>query len=315
MVYIIILNWNGTKDTKECVDSILRSDYDDFKIVIVDNNSCEESLSQLRDYISGQDGSKVILIENSENLGFAQGCNLGIDYVLTQDDCKYIWLLNNDTIVQVETIRKLVEFMNKQKQYLIVTPQINYFNNKKSIWNCGGKIYRLGFRKYYFAQQSEAKLPNKEFFDITFVTNCASFFRRSFFENGYRLDKRFFFGEDDFSMCLYALNNNVKMACVLTTKIYHKVSVSINKQNNNCENRFFIHYMNRFICMKLYYNNNFIFALYRWVYMMYIKKLLKNIVICNKDFVKCLNFAVDNYNGVSKEIFEKVMKYGYKSIC
>lgn len=313
MVYVVVLNWNGWKDTLECMDSVFKSDYKDVKIIVVDNNSSDDSLIKINSFIETNGFQhRVYIIANNENSGFSKGCNIGIDYSMKQADCEYIWLLNNDTEIEIDTISNLINFYKRFTNYSVITPQINYFDNKELIWNCGGRISKLGFRKYFYPKENEAVLPrDKEFFNVSFLTNCASFFKREFFENGYRLNERFFFGEEDFSLSLYAKKNKLKMACIISAKIYHKVSSSIQKQSNKDENRYFIHYMNRLIDMKLFYDNSLIFGLYVKVYLVYLRKLLGlRISDFNKFRIDLLK-AVNHFNSVSKETFEYVMKNGY----
>ena len=310
MVYIVILNWNGYKDTIECLKSIEDSFYKETKIIIVDNNSFDDSLNQIESF-SKKSNLDIHVIANDENSGFSKGCNIGIDYALSNSDCNYVWLLNNDTEIEKNTIFEMVSFLNKNPDYQVITPQINYYDSKELIWNCGGTISKLGFRKYYYPKKNQNILPNELFLDVSFLTNCASFFRSDFFMTGYRLDERFFFGEEDFSLGLYCLKNKIKMACILTSKIYHKVSSSIQKQTDKSEDKYFIHYMNRLIDMKTYYENDFIFRPYLYLYFLYIRKLLANKITDFKQFKKDMLISVYKYEDVSKDIFEKVMKDGY----
>lgn len=310
MIYVIILNWNGYRDTIDCFESLKNSDFKNFKVVIVDNYSSDESVKIIEEYINSSE-LNFHFIKNKENFGFSIGCNIGIEYALSNDDCEYIWLLNNDTIIEKNTMRQLVSFLQENKTFEIITPQINYFDNKSLIWNCGGKISKLGFRKYNFPVQNEKLVPHKKFLNVTFLTNCASFFRKEFFSNGYRLDERFFFGEEDFSLSLYALRKRIKMACILNTKIYHKVSSTMKKQSKTDDNKFFIYYMNRLINMKSFYNNKLLFYFYKNLYFIYIKKILKGKIKDIKQFLQDLDTAVKKYDSVNKLFFEKVMKNGY----
>ena len=152
MLGIVILNWNGYNDTIECIESILKSTYQDWKIYLVDNYSTDGSQDKLRTYILSNGLShKISLILNNDNFGFAIGSNVGIK-LAQKDRCDYVWLLNNDTTIEIDTISKLIDFM-KTDSTLIATPLIAYYSDKNVIWNCGGKISRLGFRKYYYADQ------------------------------------------------------------------------------------------------------------------------------------------------------------------
>jgi len=136
-VYIVILNWNGWSDTIACVESVLQQDYENFRVIICDNGSTDDSVAQLlkwaaaslpmrgrkdraftmitvdekaagqfRDPITNGD---LILLKNHRNLGFAGGNNAGLKLALACGDLDYAWLLNNDTVVQPSSLPRLIE--------------------------------------------------------------------------------------------------------------------------------------------------------------------------------------------------------------
>ena len=78
IVYIIILNWNGLQDTIECLDTVFKLQYPNFKVVLVDNGSEEDCSTLVKAKYKD-----IILIKNSSNLGFAGGNNVGIKYALS----------------------------------------------------------------------------------------------------------------------------------------------------------------------------------------------------------------------------------------
>lgn len=73
----------------------------------------------------------LIIIENNINLGFAEGNNVGIRYVLQKDDADYIWLLNSDTIVNPDTLQRMVEVMNDRQVVCVQSMLLNFFDNQK----------------------------------------------------------------------------------------------------------------------------------------------------------------------------------------
>ena len=89
-VYVVILNYNHQADLQETIESFENQNYPNLEIVVSDNGSTDYSIEWLR-----ANKPNVHLIENGENLGWAQGNNVGIDYALKQD-AYYILLANND---------------------------------------------------------------------------------------------------------------------------------------------------------------------------------------------------------------------------
>jgi GT2 family glycosyltransferase len=130
-VSIIILNWNGSEDTVECLESVYKIKYPNYNIILLDNASNDESLEKIRGYLEGKIKVKspffeyarnkplkfreylkneieslknrdnhylnkeLILIKNDKNYGFTEGNNIGIRYALNTLNSDYILLLNN----------------------------------------------------------------------------------------------------------------------------------------------------------------------------------------------------------------------------
>lgn len=114
-VYILLLNYRGTDDTLACLDSLKRLDYPNYRILVIDNDSPDDSVERLKARLVSQPGS-FRLIESSENGGFSAGNNLGIKEVLAEVGDRthgYVWLLNNDTTVESDTLSTLVEESRK----------------------------------------------------------------------------------------------------------------------------------------------------------------------------------------------------------
>lgn len=150
-IYVIIVNYNGWKDTIECIDSVLKIK-NIIEIIVVDNCSKNNSVEQIErwckkkcvEYLiikreSNQFSSiphfanekKIVLIENNKNQGFSAGNNIGIDFALLQKDGDYFWFLNNDTIVANNSLENMIKFMNSND--LDITSSVICYYNKKDI--------------------------------------------------------------------------------------------------------------------------------------------------------------------------------------
>lgn len=314
MTGIVILNWNGFEDTIECLDSLFQTSYKEFHVCLIDNASTDGSQHKLAEYIKEKNYSeKITLMLENENHGFAIGSNIGIKWCLN-NNCDYIWLLNNDTIVEKDTLKKLMDEIILKEEVMIVSPKIVYDSSPQIIWNCGGKISLLGFRKYYYAGKKIDSCRNNPF-SISFVTNCASLFRREYFERFGFLSELFFFGEEDFEMCLRNKQNKIRMECVPSSVLRHKVSRSISKMDSTKSlKKIFVHYLNRYIDMKLFFNNNVLFFLYKMFYTPYIFFLLLKNKYCFKEvmeFVAKLNMQSKLKNNVNHTEFDNIMRYSF----
>lgn len=118
-VSIIIVNWNGKKWLRNCLDSLYNQNYKNFEIILVDNNSKDDSVEFVK-----KNYFEVVLIESEKNLGFSGGNNLGIEKAKGE----YILLLNNDTWVNNDFLDKMLNsYLNSD--YDIMGPiEANYYN-------------------------------------------------------------------------------------------------------------------------------------------------------------------------------------------
>lgn len=119
LVLIVLLNWEDAEETATAVASVHQMDYPNFRVLIVDNASGDDSLVRLRDLA----GDTVEILESPINTGYTGGCNLGMKRAL-EIEAKYVWLLNNDAIVDRKTLSSIVALAETDPSIGLVTPQI-----------------------------------------------------------------------------------------------------------------------------------------------------------------------------------------------
>ena len=111
MVSIIIVNYNTKQLTLNCLKSIYEYTKDiDFEIIVVDNASSDGSVEAIRESFP-----IVNVIGSNENLGFGRANNLGAKYA----QGKYLFLLNSDTLLIENSIKKLYDFRARQHNSVI----------------------------------------------------------------------------------------------------------------------------------------------------------------------------------------------------
>lgn len=135
LVYILILNWNGWKDTLVCLDSLKHLNYGNTKIVVLDNASTNDSVMRIREAFP-----EVTLLETGGNLGFSKGNNVGMRYAL-KHGADYVWLLNNDTTIEPTTLSAMVKIAEENSKVGAVGSLLYYMDNpdKLQAWG-GGKV-------------------------------------------------------------------------------------------------------------------------------------------------------------------------------
>lgn len=268
---IIVLNWNGWAYTKACLESLYCSTFKNFAVLLIDNGS-DNDCTYIRDWAKSNIkcfqeytkiealnnkvsfnstdplASKLILIKNEENLGFAKANNVGIKVSLN-NGIEYVFLLNNDTQVTSSAIEVLFNAIVHHNIYAAVAPQIRYLNPSDTIWCCGGEIKNF-YEYYYYKHKSiyEITEPLEGIKEVSFLTGCALLLR---IKDVGLLTERFFFGEEDVELSLRLKKAGKKIACILDSVIYHNESVSINSSSNYI-NRIYVHKLNRFIGIKHY---------------------------------------------------------------
>jgi len=134
-VSIIILNWNGLKDTTECLESLKKVTYPNYEVIAMDNGSQGSDVQVLQEKF----GDYIHLIQNDKNYGFPEGCNIGMRYALIRGaDC--ILLLSNDTVVDSEFLTEMVKVAEADSSIGITRSKIYYYYELNRIQAVGRKI-------------------------------------------------------------------------------------------------------------------------------------------------------------------------------
>lgn len=221
-VAIILLNWNNSAETLQCLESLKQVTYGPMEIIVVDNGSKDDSLLELAKY---REELPFTVLKNSENLGFSGGNNTGIAYALARDSA-YILLLNNDTTVAADFLEELVREGEAHKDVGIIGPAIYFSKSPRLLWFNGGKLLwrrMTGCITHDDLWQEQHKTEPQE---TGFITGCALMARRNVFENIGTLDPRFFLYFEDADFNIRAKRVGWRMRVVPRAKIWHQVSVT-----------------------------------------------------------------------------------------
>jgi GT2 family glycosyltransferase len=168
------------------------------------------------------------IIKNKENLGFAGGNNVGIEFVLNNHEVDYIFLLNNDTIVDSEFLNESIKSFEVNEKIGIVGSKILYYNNPDKIQSEGGKINFWTGRLYYFNG-----LKRNTNFEVDVINGCGFLVKKEVFNEIGLLDPSYFLYYEETDYCIRAKKRNICVICNPNSKIYHKIHASSGGAVNN----------------------------------------------------------------------------------
>lgn len=212
-VGIVLLNWNSWQDTAECLESLKTLAYPNFQIVVVDNASTNNSVKELKSRFPN-----VELIENTENIGFAAGNNLGIRYFISKE-VDYVWVLNNDTTVSLLSLNTLVEKAESNKKIGVVGSVVYEYNEPWLIQAWGGGKYNSFLATTINVDTKDGK--------VGYITGASMLIRRKTLEKAGLFDESLFFFMEDVEYSLRIKSKKWKIAVADLSYVFHKGGSSL----------------------------------------------------------------------------------------
>ena len=143
---IIIVNYNQIEHTLECINSLLNADADLSQIIVVDNDSKDNSVEILRKIF----GTSLTILALGDNKGYPHALNKGIPDAMSRD-FEWLILMNNDVVVDKLFLKELERATKENPQGELIAPAILYYDHPEIIWNIGyinlpGTL--IGYRSY-----------------------------------------------------------------------------------------------------------------------------------------------------------------------
>lgn len=255
LIYIVILNWNGWRDTINCLKYIQLITYPNFRTIVIDNGSEDNSWESIKDWaikefeptyyeihhcLTNQlsyetlDNNNfaftknlqknVVFLRSRKNLGFSGGCNIGISYAIDAG-ADYVFLLNNDA----ETKSDILDFLTSiayEAKASVVGARVQDKHGKNDLFVGNSWPHQLfGFKK----------LPPQKtlgsFWPSSYASGCAmlisrDILKRRYYDYGYFFDPKLFMYCEDNDFCLYALSQNYKCVIAREAIVYHEPASS-----------------------------------------------------------------------------------------
>lgn len=213
-VTCIVLNWNGWRDTVECLSALKECTYPELSVVVVDNGSSDNSVAEIK-----AAHPDVVLLESKTNLGFAGGNNIGIRYALAQG-AEYVWLLNNDTKPDAEALSALVTKALSDKRIGAVSSICYYADAPTKVQAWAGSRVNLWIG---YSQLATQPRPDEWF---SALNGTSMLITREALESAGLLDENFFLYWEDTEYCMRLRKMSWRIAAAADSKVLHKVNAS-----------------------------------------------------------------------------------------
>ena len=331
-VYIVVLNYNTWQDTIECLESIYKSRYDNYQIILVDNNSNNDSVKFLKlwaeegldiitksnnalkrnsfppvkkpleyrfykeddkgnlkyeykEYINESNnagGYPLVVIKADKNKGFSAGNNVGIKYALLNGDFKYIWLLNNDTVINDDSLYKLVEKADSyDKQGVkvgIIGSKVLFYHNPTIIQGVGVKYNRwFGTSKHIgIFEEDEGQFNNEEFLPaMDYIMGSSMFVNKKFIDDIGLLCEDYFLYFEELDWILRGKQKGWGIGYSWKSKVYHKEGATMGSNADGklrSEQADYYTFKNRIVFTKKFFPK-YIWTVYAGFFMVALNRL------------------------------------------
>lgn len=215
-VCVVIVNWNGWRDTVECLESLLAVSDPPFRTVVCDNASTDGSMDRIRAWAEGEgiafaeydrelaerggdehaSGAGLVLVRTGANLGFAGATNVGLRYALAQREVTHCWLLNNDTVVARDALSALLDEARRDPGLGMIGSTLLYHGSPNRVQTLGGGTYNrwLALPRHIAAgiPFEHAPAPNEVRRRMDYVVGASMLVTRGFLEEVGPLDEDYF---------------------------------------------------------------------------------------------------------------------------
>jgi hypothetical protein len=299
-VAIVIVNWNGWADTIECLESVLRSDYPDFRVIVCDNGSRDGSWQHLEAWAGGtldvavaprhrlralsfppvpkpvahrsydrreaestsdawRGAERLVLIQTGANLGFAAGANVGVRHALAHRDVRYVWLLNNDTVVSPSALTHLVTRMQARPDAGMCGSTVRYYHTPDTIQALGGATYNkwLG-ATWHIGEGRPAGVATNGHgveHELSYILGASMLVSRSFLEDVGLMAEDYFLFFEELDWAIRGADRYT-LAWAPESVVYHKEGVgtgaSSDSRRRSAKTEYY-HVMNRLKLTRRFY--------------------------------------------------------------
>jgi len=226
---VILITFNNEKVIKKCLDSMFKQTFNDFTLLIIDNDSTDGTIKTIKSYFLSRSElkNKTELLKNNQNIGFAKAVNIGFKKALWKKDYyKAVLLINSDTYFNKNLFKNGIEALFLKKDIGACSPTIFYPDGK--IWWIASRhlstkeiVFDLN---YGISKRIKQELDNpisKNVFESSLLTGCALFIKTEAIRKIGLFNESYFMYVEDVDYCLRLKKYNYKLCRFTKGKIYH----------------------------------------------------------------------------------------------
>lgn len=218
-VGVITVTYNSAQVLDSFMSSLLKQNYSNFLLYIVDNASSDATLQIVARYFD----PRIRLIANRGNLGIAEGNNQGIAAALA-DGCDLILLINNDTEFDPLLVEQLAVGLT-QHACDMIAPKIIVYGDETTIWSAGGGFNPFkGYAGFHFGLNQRDCGQFDVARRVDHAPACCVLVRKEVFDRIGKMDDRYFVYLDDTDFCFRAKRAGLRLIYLPSAKLLHKVS-------------------------------------------------------------------------------------------
>ncbi|WP_404480180.1 glycosyltransferase family 2 protein [Novosphingobium sp. BL-52-GroH] len=245
LVYIAMVNYGRADDTIECLKSLHGLTGVDFRVVLVDNDSPDGSVQYLNAWFDagepdgsgwitlgrvGQASFDLKFVASPDNTGFAGGCNIGIREALADPDCTHVWLLNNDTLVEPDSLSALIHRFDRDDRVGICGSTLVYHQPEDIVQGCGGRFDMVSGRGTpigAFRERGTLPAPDEVEREMDYVIGASMLVSMDLIRSVGEMDERYFLYFEELDWALRARRGGFALGWAPDSVVIHKEGAAI----------------------------------------------------------------------------------------
>lgn len=252
----------------------------------------------------------LIIIQTGKNLGFAGGNNVGIRYIHNKDDFDYLWLLNNDTVIDSNALSEMVKLICSDNKIGMVGSKLLLYDRPEVIQVLGGtdKITwkNPGGTLLYYGME-DSLCPDTDFELKGYISGASLLVKNEVIKNIGLLDENYFMLAEETDWCFRASQAGWKLYCSTKSKVWHKVGASVKNKKGKTFPIYYDYYetRNHLYFVRKHFSKEFLIASI-FYFFIGIKKSVKVVMFSKNDKWKNIKALLKGYydgiKGVTGEV-------------